>query len=97
MLSTRYQPVELLLEQNPPSFRDFHRALLCALGQHLLEHVREILHSFRRSLWNHHVEHRRALRNLDLHFARLELPVEQQLAELVAGALVALLLDVHLL
>ena len=69
--------VELLLEENAPCFGDFHRALLRTLGQHVLEHVGDVAHSFGCALRHHHVEHhRRRLRDFDLDFPLLELTVD---------------------
>ena len=69
--------VELLLEENPTCLRHFYRALLRALGQHVLEHVGDVAHSFGCALRHHHVEHhRRRLRDFDLDFPLLELTVD---------------------
>ena len=58
-------------------------------GQHALQHLREVLHPFRRPLRREDVEHRRRRRHLHLDFARLELSVAQQLTQLLARALIA--------
>ena len=85
------QLLQLLLEQDATRLAHLHRALLLPLRKHVLQHLGEVLHPLGRALRDHHVEHvRPLLGHLDLHLAPLELPVDQELAELVARAPVAL-------
>jgi hypothetical protein len=91
------QLVELLVEQDATRLAHRHGALLRLLGHEVRQHLGEVAHPLRRALLAHRVHHRRLLRDLHLHLALLELPVAQELLELLARALVALLREFLLL
>jgi hypothetical protein len=62
-----------------------------SLREHVLKHVVEVLHPFRCTLRDEHVEHGSALRrDFDLYLASLELTVGEQALQLFARARVTL-------
>ena len=84
------QLLQLLGQEDAASFGDFHAPFLLALGQHVLEHLGEIVDSFRSALRHHHVEHhRRLLGHLDFDLALVELTLGEQRFEFFPRPLVA--------